>query len=76
MGKNQMHFLITNNIAELRAELGLSQEALGNAIGVTRVTINAIEKQNYNPSLDLAFRISVFFEKTIEEIFIIEGKYE
>ena len=76
MGKNQMRYIISNHISKLRAEKGLSQEALGQQLGVTRVTVNAIEKQNYNPSLDLAFRLSVFFKKPIEEIFTIEGEYE
>lgn len=71
-----MKYKITNNISDLRTEMGLSQERLGKEVGVTRATINAVEKGNYNPSLDLAFRISVFFNKSIEEIFNIEGEYE
>lgn len=76
MGKNQMRYILSNNIPKLRIEKGLSQEALANALGVTRVTVNAIEKQNYNPSLDLAFRIAVYFNKSIEQIFNIEGENE
>ena len=76
MGKNQMKYRVSNNIAELRRLKGLSQESLGKYIGVTRATINAIEKENYNPSLDLAFRIAVFFEQTIDDIFHIEDKHE
>jgi putative transcriptional regulator len=76
MGKTQMKYKVANCIGDLRAEKGMSQEKLANEIGVTRATVNAVEKGNYNPSLDLAFRISVFFEKPIEEIFKIEGEYE
>mgnify|MGYP001032048399 CR=1 FL=1 len=76
MGKTQMKYMVTNCISDLRSEKNMSQEKLANEIGVTRATINAVEKGNYNPSLDLAFRISVFFERSIEEIFTIEGEYE
>ena len=76
MGKTQMKYKVVNCIGDLRSEKGMSQEKLATKIGVTRATVNAVEKGNYNPSLDLAFRISVFFEKPIEEIFKIEGEYE
>ncbi|MCO4754625.1 MAG: helix-turn-helix transcriptional regulator [Bacteriovoracaceae bacterium] len=65
-----------NTVHVLRAEKRISQEQLANAIEVTRATINSIEKGNYNPSLELAFRISEFFEKDITEIFSVEGRYE
>jgi putative transcriptional regulator len=76
MGKNQMKYQIANTIPALRAERGLSQEKLAHEIGVTRATVNAIEKGNYNPSLDLAFKLSMYFEKPLEEIFNIVGEYE
>ena len=50
----------------------LTQEDLAEKLGVTRQTINAIEKQRYNPSLELAFKLADFFEVTIEELFIRE----
>ena len=56
-----MKYKISNCIRELRVEKKMNQEKLANEVGVTRATINAIEKRNYNPSLDLAFRIAVFF---------------
>lgn len=58
-----------NNIKVLRAIKGITQEDLAKALGVSRQTINAIEKGKYNPSLDLAFKISAYFETTIEDIF-------
>ena len=76
MGKNPMKLKITNNINVLRAEKRLSQEQLANEIEVTRATISAIEKGNYNPSLELAFRIAQYFEKDIKEIFTVEGQNE
>ncbi|WP_134217292.1 helix-turn-helix transcriptional regulator [Pelotomaculum sp. FP] len=51
----------------------LTQEELANKLGVTRATINAIEKGRYDPSLRLAFKIARFFEVTIETIFIEEN---
>ena len=59
-----------NNVEKMRKLLDLSQEQLGEALGVSRQTIISIEKGNYNPSLDLAFRMARFFETPIEEIFI------
>lgn len=53
-----------------RAIKDVTQEELAQAIGVTRQTIIAIERGNYNPSLELAFKIAVFFEAQIEDIFI------
>ncbi|WP_397360180.1 helix-turn-helix transcriptional regulator [Oscillibacter sp.] len=59
-------------LEHLRKERGLNQEELAKAIRVSRQTISSIENGKYNPSLDLAFIISDFFEKPIEEIFIHE----
>ena len=61
-----------NNIRVLRAVKEISQEQLAQELGVTRQTIHAVETCKYNPSLDLAFKMARFFEKSIEEIFIYE----
>ena len=61
-----------NNIRVLRAVKNISQEQLAQELGVTRQTIHAVETGKYNPSLDLAFKMARFFEKSIEEIFIYE----
>lgn len=61
-----------NRVETLRKELNLSQEAFAKAIRVSRQTVSAIETGKYNPSLELAFTISDFFGKSIEEIFIHE----
>nr|WP_220790387.1 helix-turn-helix transcriptional regulator [Gluconacetobacter takamatsuzukensis] len=53
----------------MRTARGLSQEALGTALDVSRQTINAIEAGRYDPSLPLAFRLARFFALPIEEIF-------
>ena len=76
MGKTQMKLKINNNIRILRAEKKISQEQLAEAIGVVRATISSIEKGNYNPSLELAFNIAIFFEKDINDVFSVEDKNE
>lgn len=58
-----------NDLRELRTAAGLSQQQLGDALDVSRQTINSIEKQRYMPSLPLAIAIARFFHTTVEEIF-------
>ncbi|NLM21527.1 MAG: helix-turn-helix transcriptional regulator [Peptococcaceae bacterium] len=65
-----------NNVEELRKRMGLNQEELAKALKVSRQTISSIETGRYNPSLELAFAISEFFKKPIEEIFIYKGRGE
>lgn len=60
---------IKNNIKELRAQNKLRQEDLAKKVGVTRQTIIAIEKGNYSPSLELAFKIAKVFSVPIGEVF-------
>lgn len=72
MSKKQIKLNIQNSIQELRAEEKISQEYLANEIEVTRATINSIEKGKYNPSLELAFKIAMYFKKDIEDIFRVE----
>ncbi|MDY9928034.1 helix-turn-helix transcriptional regulator [Methanosarcina sp.] len=62
-----------NNIKVYRAIHDLTQESLAEKVGVTRQTINAIEKGKYDPSLDLAFKLSRLFNASIENIFLYEG---
>lgn len=61
--------IIENKVTELRNDLGLSQQGLGDLVGVSRQTINSLEKGRYNPSIELAFKLSKVFNKKIEEIF-------
>ncbi|OWY62472.1 transcriptional regulator [cyanobacterium TDX16] len=58
-----------NVVRERRTERSLSQAALGEALGVSRQTINAIETGRYLPSLPLAFALAAFFDTTIEALF-------
>ncbi len=59
-----------NKIKIFRAMQDLTQEDLAKQLGVTRQTIIAIEKEKYDPSLILAFKIVRFFKVQIEDIFI------
>jgi putative transcriptional regulator len=60
--KNRLHLL--------RAENRWTQADLAERLGVSRQTINAIETEKYDPSLELAFRIAALFSQRIEEIFV------
>jgi putative transcriptional regulator len=59
-----------NRLRELRAERQWSQGVLAEKLGVSRQTINAIETEKYDPSLPLAFKISLLFKQPLERIFV------
>ena len=63
---------IYNRIAALRMEKSISRKELADKIGVNFQTIGYLEREEYNPSLDLAFRIAELFELPIEVIFSIQ----
>jgi len=65
-----------NRIKVYRALRNLTQEALAEQLGVTRQTILAIEKGKYDPTLDLAFRISSLFRVPIDKMFFYESDSE
>ncbi|MBK8138021.1 MAG: helix-turn-helix transcriptional regulator [Chloroflexi bacterium] len=66
-------FSIGNNLRKLRFnENEMTQQQLADKIRVTRQTIVAIEKGNYSPSLELAFKIALAFNVPLEEVFFIE----
>lgn len=58
-----------NSLKELRAERNWTQADLADRLDVSRQTVNAIEKEKFDPSLPVAFRIARLFDLTIEEIF-------
>lgn len=64
--------ILNNIIKELRKERKVTQDELADAVDVTRQTIISLENGRYNASLQLAHKISRYFGKTIEEIFIFE----
>lgn len=61
-----------NCLEELRKKHGLLQEDLAEALDVSRQTIGSLENGRYNPSILLAFKISRYFNLSIEDIFIYE----
>jgi putative transcriptional regulator len=62
-----------NEVRERRAEHGLSQAQLAEAMKVSRQTINSIENGRYVPSLPLALALARYFETTVEELFDDDG---
>lgn len=60
---------IFNRISVLRQERGISRKELAEKIGVNFQTVGYLEREEYNPSLDLAFRISEYFNLPIDLIF-------
>jgi putative transcriptional regulator len=63
---------IRNRIKELRAERGWTQQQLAEAVGVSRQSINSIERERYVPSLELALTFARIFGKSTDEIFSLE----
>ena len=62
-----------NRLKVLRAERDWSQQELADRLGVSRQTINSIERQKYDPSLPLAFKFADVFSRQIEDIFEAEA---
>ncbi|MDV6315309.1 helix-turn-helix transcriptional regulator [Idiomarina sp. HP20-50] len=62
---------IANCVRDLREQHnGMTQSELGEAVGVTRQTVAAIEQRRYSPTLETAFRIARQFNIGIEEVFV------
>lgn len=58
-----------NRLKVLRAERDWTQAQLGQALGVSRQAVNALETERHDPSLDVAYRIAALFERPVEDIF-------
>ncbi len=65
--------LLKNKVRELREKMGLTQGELGQAVHVSRQAIIAVEQGKYDPSIWLAYDLSVFFGIEITELFDFEG---
>lgn len=65
-----------NRLEEIRKQRGIKQEELAAALEVSRQTIGSLENGRYNPSIQLAFKISRYFGMHIEEVFIYEEESE
>ena len=71
MSKYKIH----NNIRKLRFfNDEMTQKELAKKVGVTRQTINSLEKGKYSPSLDLAFRIALAFDVPLDAVFSYDFK--
>jgi len=65
---------VANRVKELRVEKGWTQQELADAVGVSRQSINSIERERYVPSLPLALAFARVFKVPVEEIFMLERK--
>lgn len=65
-----------NRAKQLRKEAGLRQEDLANLLGVTRQTIIAIENDKYDPTLELAMKLSALLKLHVDEIFYLDQDKE
>lgn len=63
---------MNNKIRELRKQNSVTQDDLAGAVGVTRQTIISLENGKYNASLQLAYKISRYFGRRIEDVFVFE----
>lgn len=61
-----------SNLRKYREASGLTQSELASAVGVTRQSINAIERGRYNPSLELALKLAEEFDCAVEDLFTLE----
>jgi len=64
---------VLNRVKELRGERGWTQERLAEAVGVSRQSINSIERDRYIPSLSLALTFARVFECPTDQIFQLEN---
>ena len=69
-----MRRVVTNSIKELRVERGWTQQDLVDTVGVSRQSINSIERQRYEPSLALALVFARLFRRPVDDIFKLEEK--
>ncbi len=68
---------VRNQLRRFRVQAGeMTQQELADRVGVSRQTILAIEKGNYNPSVELALRLARVFGTTVEELFTLEDRKE
>jgi putative transcriptional regulator len=69
-----MGLIITNRVKALRSDSGWTQEQLASAVGVSRQSINSIERERYVPSLPLAMLLAKTFNCPFEQVFSLEER--
>lgn len=72
MGNLTLQLKIKTRLPLFRADKKITQQQLADDIGITRATIIAIEKENYNPSLELTFRLARYFKTDIHSLFYVQ----
>ncbi len=65
-----------NRIKELRVKLGITQQELADMVKVSSRTIISLEKEQYNPSLMLAYKLSLIFNTSVEDLYCLKENYE
>jgi putative transcriptional regulator len=65
--------VVRNRVRQLRLDRGWTQQQLADAVGVSRQSINSIERDRYVPSLELALTFSRVFAASTDEIFTLES---
>ncbi len=63
---------LKNRLRVLRAEKEISQKYLADQVGLSRQTVNSIERGKFNPSIVTALKIAEFFEVPVDEVFKLE----
>ena len=63
---------VKNKVREMRQARHITQVKMAEDLGITRQTINAIEKGKYNPSLELTFRLLAYFDVPFEQLFYLK----
>lgn len=63
---------VHNKIKEIRESKKIPQIQMATDLGVSRQTMNAIEKTKYNPSLELSLKIAKYFDMPVEKVFQLE----
>jgi putative transcriptional regulator len=69
-----MTLFVQNRVKELRSERGWTQQQLADAVGVSRQSVNSIERQRYEPSLSLALKCARVFDCATDDIFALEER--
>ncbi|WP_113906784.1 helix-turn-helix transcriptional regulator [Aliidiomarina celeris] len=63
---------LLNQLPALRAQKGVSQQELADAIGVSRKTISTIETKRFTPSVVIALKLAAYFNRPVEQVFYFE----
>ncbi|MDI6675414.1 helix-turn-helix transcriptional regulator [Bacillus wiedmannii] len=70
--KGDLVYLIKNKVKQFRVVRDITQEQLASSVQITRQSLIAIEKNKYNPSLELALKLCEFFNCKVEDLFQLD----